>query len=71
MKFNLLENLKTQYIINNKGEKTGVLIDIKLFEKLLEELEDLYDITPAERIIEKKGKRYTLQEIEQSLAKNT
>lgn len=52
----------------SKGKKTGVLLDIKLFDKLLEELEDLYDITEAERIIEKKGKRYTLEEVEQSLS---
>ncbi|HYL47136.1 MAG TPA: hypothetical protein VEU52_08910 [Candidatus Limnocylindrales bacterium] len=29
---------------NKKGEKVGVVLDIKLYEKLMEELEELEDI---------------------------
>jgi len=68
MKKSVSPTLKARYVVDSKGKKTGVLLDIKLFERLLEELEDLYDITKAERIIEKKGKRYTLKEVEQSLS---
>ena len=54
--------------LNKKGEKTGVILDIKLFEALLEELEDLYDIAHAEKILAKKGKKYSLEEVEQLLS---
>jgi hypothetical protein len=33
-----------RYLVNDKGVKEGVLIDIKLYEKLLEELEELESI---------------------------
>ncbi len=65
-----VEDVKAQYIVDKDGKKTGVILDIKLFNALLQELEDLYDITEAERIIEKKGKKYTLEEVEQSLMKD-
>jgi hypothetical protein len=69
MNSSLISGIKAQYIVDNKGNKTGVILDIKLFDALLEELEDLYDIADAERIIKKKGKRYSLQEVEKILAK--
>jgi hypothetical protein len=34
----------TQFLTNEKGEKVAVVIGIKEYEKLLEELEDLEDI---------------------------
>ncbi len=34
----------TQFITNEKGERTAVIIDIEEYEKLLDELEDLDDI---------------------------
>ena len=34
----------TQFITNEKGERTAVIIAIDEYEKLLEELEDLADI---------------------------
>lgn len=67
MKSVLSTDINTQYIVDKKGQKTGVILDIKLFQALLEELEDLYDITEAERVIEKKGKEYTLEDVEKSL----
>jgi hypothetical protein len=37
---------KTQvrYIVNDKGEKTEVVLPVSLFEKLLDEVEELEDI---------------------------
>jgi len=61
------DNIRTQYIVNKDGEKTGVILDIKLFNALLQELEDLYDIAQAEKIIEKKEKKYSLEEVENAL----
>lgn len=63
-----LDPLKAQYIVDKDGKKTGVILDIKMFNALLQELEDLYDITQAERIIEKKDQKYTLEEVEKSLS---
>ena len=68
MKSVSLPDLKAQYIVDKKGQKTGVILDIKLFEALIEELEDLYDITQAEKVIEKKGEKYTLEEVERLLS---
>lgn len=68
MRKSISQNIKTQYVVDSKGKRTGVLVDIKIFERLMEELEDLYDITEAEKIIKKKGKRYTLEEVEKSLS---
>lgn len=68
MKKSISSSLKAQYVVDSKGKKTAVILDIKIYDRLLEELEDLYDITEAERIIEKKGKRYTLEEVERSLS---
>ncbi len=69
MHTSLASGISAQYIVDNKGKKTGVILDIKLFDALLEELEDLYDVANAERIIKKRGKRYSLQEVEKILAK--
>ncbi len=33
--------LRTQYIINAKGKKTGVLLSLKRYEQLMEDLHDL------------------------------
>lgn len=38
-------NLHTQYITDEKGEKTAVILPISEFEELLEELEDLVTLT--------------------------
>jgi hypothetical protein len=38
-------NLHTQYITDEKGEKTAVILPISEFEELLEEFEDLVTLT--------------------------
>ncbi|MGH9746098.1 MAG: hypothetical protein ACRD59_08320 [Candidatus Acidiferrales bacterium] len=35
---------KTKFIRNKKGQKVSVVLDIKDYEKLMEDLEDLEDI---------------------------
>jgi len=35
---------KTQFIIDNDGKKTAVILPIKTYDKILDELEDLEDI---------------------------
>lgn len=36
-----LEQLQLQYLVNEKGEKTAVVMPLQEFEDLLEDLEDL------------------------------
>jgi PHD/YefM family antitoxin component YafN of YafNO toxin-antitoxin module len=36
-------NTETQYITDSGGKKAGVLLPLKKYEKMLEELEDLHD----------------------------
>lgn len=55
-----------QYIIDEQGNKTAVILDLKVFNKLLEELEDLYDIAEAEKIIKKGGRKFTPEEVEKT-----
>ena len=71
MKPSVLNTIKPQYIVDSKGKRTGVLLDVKTFTLMLEELEDLYDIMQAEKILSKgeEEEGRTLEEIEKSLHK--
>jgi hypothetical protein len=40
---------KTKFIKNKKGEKISVVLDIKDYEKLMEDLEELDDIRAYDR----------------------
>lgn len=63
-------DIEPQFIINKKGIKTGVYLDIKSYEKLLEEIEDLYLCNMA-RIVEETDKEsHTLEEVKKQLKKN-
>jgi len=37
-----IAQIPAQYIVNKTGKKTGIIVDIETFEKLLEEIEDVY-----------------------------
>jgi len=39
-----LPKLKEKYVVNAKGKRVGVILDIKEYEKLLADLEELQDI---------------------------
>lgn len=41
-----------KYIVDETGKKTEVVIDISTFEKMLEDLEDLYFSLEAEKVLE-------------------
>jgi hypothetical protein len=41
--------MKTQYITDTKGKKTGVILSIRDYEKILEDLEELEDIKAYDR----------------------
>ena len=66
MKF-LPSKIKAQFIVDNKGNKKNVILDIKQFEELLKTLEDYYDIATASLAKSRKEKTYTLDEIKKEL----
>ncbi|OGB85966.1 hypothetical protein A3J41_02280 [candidate division TM6 bacterium RIFCSPHIGHO2_12_FULL_38_8] len=47
---------KPQYIVDDQGKRKGVIFDIHHFEKFLEEVEDLYFGTLAEKEFNKYSK---------------
>ncbi len=71
MKSSILDTIKHQYIVDSKGKKTSVVLDIKTFMSIIEELEDFQDVIAAEKILEK-GKSLegrSIDEIERSWKK--
>lgn len=71
MKTSVLATITPQYIVDNKGKKTSVILDLKTFTLMVDELEDLYDILQAEKILAKgqEEEGSTIEEIEKSLNK--
>jgi len=71
MKTSLLETITPQYIIDTTGKKKSVILDLKTFNLIVEELEDLHDIREADKILAKgkKEEGRTLEEIEKSYRK--
>ena len=69
MKPSVLETLTPKYVVDNSGKKTEVLLDLKTFTTMVEELEDLYDIMQAENILARGSAEEgsTLEELEKSL----
>jgi len=71
MKPSVLNTIKPQYIVDSKGKKTAVVLDVKTFTSMVEELEDFYDVMEAEKILakgeEEEGR--TIEEIEKPLHK--
>ena len=43
----MLAGIKANFIVDAKGKKKQVVLDIEQFEELLETLEDYYDIAQA------------------------
>ncbi len=54
-----------QFIVNAKGKKTGVLLSLRQYQKLMEDLHDLAIV--AER---RKEKPVTLEELKRRLRKD-
>ena len=47
-----VSDFPAQFIIDQNGKKTAVLLDIKVFESLVEQLEDFYLIAMAKESME-------------------
>jgi hypothetical protein len=61
------QKFQPKFLVNEDGKPIAVQLDIKAYEALMEELEDSYDVKRAEKIMAKKFKTHTLEELEQSL----
>ncbi len=59
-----------QYITNEQGQKTGVVLSMKQYQKLLDELEELAEVKAYDEAKRRGGKarnfREVLKEIEES-----
>ena len=44
---------EVRYIVNDKGEKTAVVLPIELYERLLDEVEELEDIKDFDEAMKK------------------
>ena len=49
----MLTTEKQQFIVNKKGKKVGVLLDMPTYEKFLEAYEDMEDIRDYDEVKEK------------------
>ncbi|OGB86082.1 hypothetical protein A3J41_03245 [candidate division TM6 bacterium RIFCSPHIGHO2_12_FULL_38_8] len=49
----MLQDNEPQFIVNNLGKKTAVVLDIKLYEQMLESLEDAYLAAQSEKALKK------------------
>ena len=56
------KKMKTQYITNNLGKKVAVIVPVKDYEKLLDELEELACIKAYDKV--KAGKREFITAVE-------
>jgi len=56
-----------QYLVDEKGRRTGVVLGIKEYEDLLEAAEQLDDIHYLERAKKVKGKPVPLEQVETKL----
>jgi PHD/YefM family antitoxin component YafN of YafNO toxin-antitoxin module len=43
--------METRYVTDEKGERVGVILDVKEYERLMEALEDLADLWAADEAL--------------------
>jgi hypothetical protein len=61
--------IEAQYIVDKKGRKTAVILDIKVFKKLLEEVEDLYLGKLAQSALDEDSEYITHADVIKALSK--
>ncbi len=44
--------METRYVTDEKGERIGVILDVKEYERLMEALEDLADLRAADEALQ-------------------
>jgi hypothetical protein len=68
---NLLSTITPQYIIDKAGKKTGVILDIISFERLLEEIEDIYFGSIAHKILQKENEYISHDDVKKKIARKS
>jgi hypothetical protein len=66
MKKNAID-VHPQFIINKTGKKTGVILDIVTFERIMEKLEDSYLVAQAEDVMAHETEYYDLAKVKKKL----
>ncbi len=56
-----------KFLVNEKGNKTGVLIRVNVFEKLLDELENIKDIALVYEVTSKKMKTVPYEQVKKEM----
>ena len=59
--------INPKFVVDESGSRVGVFLDIKEFDSLIEELEDLYGAMRAERVVEKGSPTRPLEEVEKEI----
>jgi predicted DNA-binding protein len=67
MKTSFLESLSPQYIVDDTGKRSAVILDVKVYERLLEELEDFYLSRAGEDILSQDEERISIEEVKRNL----
>ena len=44
--------METRYVTDEKGERIGVILDVREYERLMEALEDLADLRAADKTLQ-------------------
>lgn len=69
MKKNILEDFIPQYITDASGKKTGVILTMDLFDKLVEEIEDIYFGALAEAAFDQEKEYISHEEVKRLYVK--
>ncbi len=62
--------MKTQFIMNQQGKKVGVILPIKDYEKLLDEIDELACVKAYDRVTSKKMTFVPALELFKAIEKN-
>ena len=62
-------NINPQYLVDDKGEKTGALLSIKEYQMLMQRLEDLEDMLEMDIAVETETDFRDYQDIRDELTK--
>jgi predicted DNA-binding protein len=62
-----ISELSPQYIVDEKGKKTKIVIDLPQFEQFIEEIEDLYLAMRAQKTLETETEFVSQEEVEKML----
>lgn len=62
-------NIHPQFIVDQNGKKTGVIMNIETFEELIEKIEDLYFGSLAHQNLQDKTKFQDFEEFKKKLLK--